>query len=36
VTVGRADVRFGLHFGLTAAAPDFVLDAWASTAFSVR
>jgi hypothetical protein len=36
VAVGRADVRFGLHFGLTAAAPDFVLDAWASTAFSVR
>ena len=36
VDVGRFDVRFGLHFGLTSAAPDFVLDAWTSGEFAVR
>jgi hypothetical protein len=36
VDIGRADVRLGLHVGLTAAAPDVVLDAWTSTAFAVR
>jgi hypothetical protein len=36
VDVGRVDVRLGLHVGLTAAAPDVVLDAWTSTAFAVR
>jgi hypothetical protein len=34
--VGRLDIRLGLHVGLTAAAPDVVLDAWMSTAFPVR
>lgn len=34
--VGRVDVRLGLHVGLTAAAPDVVLDAWAATAMAVR
>lgn len=36
VDLGRADVRLGLHVGLTAAAADVVLDAWTSTAFAVR
>jgi hypothetical protein len=36
VDVGRLDIRLGLHVGLTAAAPDVVLDAWMSTAFPVR
>lgn len=36
VDVGRFDVRFGLHVGLTATAPDVVLDAWASRAFALR
>ena len=36
VNVGRADIRLGLHVGLTEAAPDLVLDAWTSTAFAVR
>jgi hypothetical protein len=31
----RMDLRFGLHFGVTAAAPDLVLDAWASTEIGV-
>jgi hypothetical protein len=36
IKVGRrADLRFGLHFGLTEAAPDLVLDAWASTEVGV-
>jgi hypothetical protein len=35
VVIGRADVRLGLHVGLTRAAPDMVLDAWTSTAFAV-
>ncbi len=36
VDVGRLDVRLGLHLGLTAAAPDVVLNAWTSTAFALR
>ena len=36
VDVGRLDIRLGVHLGLTAAAPDVVLDAWGSTAFSLR
>lgn len=36
VEVGPLDIRLGLHVGLTAAAPDVVLDAWTSTAFAVR
>jgi hypothetical protein len=36
VDVGRMDLRLGVHFGATTAAPDFVLDAWAATAFAVR
>jgi hypothetical protein len=36
VDVGRMDIRLSVHVGLTAAAPDVVLDAWGSTAFSVK
>jgi hypothetical protein len=36
VDVGRLDIRLGLHVALTAAAPDAVVDAWTSTAFSVK
>jgi hypothetical protein len=36
VDIGRIDVRLGLHVGLTAAAPDMVLDAWTSTAMALR
>jgi hypothetical protein len=36
VDVGRVDVRLGLHVGLTAAAPDVVLDAWTATAVALR
>lgn len=36
VKVGRVDIRLGLHVGLTAAAPDMVLDAWTSTEFALR
>jgi hypothetical protein len=36
IDVGRrVDVRFGVHVGLTRAAPDLVLDAWASREFGV-
>jgi hypothetical protein len=30
------DVRLGVHVGLTATAPDIVLDVWTSTDFPVR
>lgn len=36
IGIGRADVRLGVHVGLTDAAPDLVLDAWTSTVFRVR
>lgn len=36
VDVGRLDIRLGVHVGLTAAAPDVVLDAWTSTSFALR
>lgn len=36
VDIGRIDVRLGVHVGLTAAAPDMVLDAWTSTAMALR
>jgi hypothetical protein len=36
VDVGHFDIRFGLHFGLTSAAPDLVLDAWTSGEFALR
>jgi hypothetical protein len=36
VQVGRADLRLGIHFGLTSSAADVVLDAWASTSVPVR
>jgi len=36
IGVGRADVRLGVHVGLTGAAPDVVLDAWTSTVLRVR
>lgn len=36
VDMGRVDVRLGLHVGLTAAAPDVVLDAWTATAVALR
>jgi hypothetical protein len=36
VNVGRVDVRLGLHVGLTAVAPDIVLDAWTSTTVALR
>lgn len=36
VEIGRMDVRLGLHVGLTAAAPDMVLDLWTSTAIALR
>ena len=36
VDVGRLDIRFGLHIGLTTAAPDVVLDTWTSAAFGLR
>ena len=36
IDVGRrADVRLGLHFALTSAAPDLVFDAWVSKEFPV-
>jgi hypothetical protein len=36
IDIGRIDVRLGLHFGITAAAADVVLDAWTSTAMAFR
>jgi hypothetical protein len=36
VDLGRLDVRLGVHVGLTASAPDIVLDLWTSTDFPVR
>ena len=36
VSVGRADVRLGLHFGLTAAASDVVADVWVASTLRVR
>lgn len=34
--VGRLDVRLGVHVGLSAAAPDVVLNAWSATSFALR
>ncbi len=36
VDAGRVDIRLGLHVGLTAAAPDVVLDAWTAGEFALR
>lgn len=34
--ISELDVRLGLHVGVTAAAPDMLLDAWTSTAIAFR
>lgn len=36
VNVGRLDVRLGVQVGLSAAAPDVVLNAWTATSFVLR
>jgi hypothetical protein len=36
VDVGPVDIRLGVHIGLTAPAPDVVLDAWTSAAFTLK